>query len=73
MRTIVLPSFYLWQRISGVVYYLHRIWSRLGPHEADPIPVVDPNAVLSLSVPGKRFQPIPWGHAQFVERDHGIE
>ena len=38
------------------------------PHKADTPAVIDPNAILSRSIPYQLFQPIGRGNLQIIER-----
>lgn len=42
-------------------------WPRRGPREADPELVVDPDRVLTGSVPGRLLQAVAWRDAQIIE------
>ena len=52
---------------------LHRRWSFGGPDEADTVLIVDPNAVLARTTPGKSRQPISWRHAQVLQPDSRVQ
>jgi hypothetical protein len=43
---------------SLVVNDLHVFWPRVGPGEADPPLLVDPDAVLASAIPGELLQPV---------------
>lgn len=40
---------------------------RVRPSETDPILVVDPDAVLTLTIPSKRLETVPWWYSQIVQ------
>lgn len=44
-----------------------------GPTEANPVPLIDPDAVLALAVAGQRFEPIPRRNPKLFQALHGIE
>jgi hypothetical protein len=50
-----------------IVHDLNISWARLGPDEADPITLVDPNAELTGSVSRKGLQSIAGGNPQILE------
>jgi hypothetical protein len=50
-----------------VVHHLDSLRFAIPPHEADPILVVDPDAVLSTPLAGKRLEVIARERAQVVE------
>jgi hypothetical protein len=56
-----------------VVYDLDLIGTLIGPDEADPILVVDPDAVLPSTVARERFQSIPGRNAEIVEPHNRVE
>ena len=58
---------------SGVVHDLDVDGSGIGPDEADPPLLVDPDAVLSCSVSAECFQAIAGRYAQVVERFRGVQ
>ncbi len=43
------------------------------PHKADSVLVIDPNAVVSLAVAPKFFQPISRGRFQVVHCDSSVK
>jgi hypothetical protein len=56
-----------------VVCDLDLIRTLIGPDEADPILVVDPDAVLPSTVAGERFQSIPGRNTEIVEPGNRVE
>jgi hypothetical protein len=52
---------------SVVVHHLDLLRLAVLPHEADPILVVDPHAVLPPPIAGKSLKVIAWKRAQVVE------
>ncbi len=50
-----------------VVNDFHLLWSCVGPHEADPPLVVDPDTVLADPVTLERFEPATRRDAEVVE------
>src|SRR5699024_1455655 len=54
--------------LSVVVNDLHLLWSGVGPHEADPPLVVDPDAVLTSSVAFESLEPIAGRDPEVLER-----
>ena len=50
-----------------IVNDLHLLWSSIGPHEADPPLVVDPDAVLTGSIALERFKSVSWRDPEIVE------
>ena len=53
--------------LSVVVNDLHLLWSGVGPHEADPPLVVDPDAVLTSSIALQGFEPVTRRDAKILE------
>jgi len=43
-----------------IVYDFDVIGKSVSPYEADPPPIIDPNAVFPCSAALQRFEPIPW-------------
>jgi hypothetical protein len=43
------------------------------PPETDPPLFIDPDVVLSLSVPGKLFESVSWGNAHIIQRLGGVQ
>jgi hypothetical protein len=35
--------------------------------------LINPNTVLSLSIPFQGFQPVAWGNVEFLECGHGVK
>lgn len=58
---------------SVVVDYLDVFGASLGPGEADPPLVIDPDAVLASAVALQRFQPVARRHAEIVESHSSIQ
>lgn len=56
-----------------IINDLYVLRAHLGPDKADAPLVVDPNAVLTLSVAAERLQPIAGRDAKIRESDRGIE
>lgn len=54
-----------------IVNDLHLLWSRVGPHEADPPLVIDPDAVLTDPIALKRFESIARRDAQILKKLRG--
>ena len=50
-----------------IVDNLNFVGAALGPHETDAPLLVDPDAVLALSVTSKLLQTIPWNRLQVRE------
>jgi hypothetical protein len=50
-----------------IVRDLHSIGPVGGPLEADPVLIVDANAVLAVAITPERFQTIPWRHPKILE------
>src|SRR5690554_4670175 len=57
--------------LSVVVNDLHLLRSGVGPHEADPPLVVDPDAVLPGPIALQRLEPVPGRDAEIVKRLRG--
>src|SRR5690606_26681648 len=53
--------------LSVVVNDLHLLWSSVGPHEADPPLVVDPDAVLAGPVTLESLKPAAGRNAEILE------
>lgn len=53
--------------MSVVVNDLHLLRSGVGPHEADPPLVVDPDAVLTRSIAFEGLEPVPRWDAEVLE------
>jgi hypothetical protein len=49
-----------------VVDYLYVFRPHLGPSEADPVLVIDSNAVLSLPVARESLETIPWWDSEIL-------
>lgn len=58
---------------SMVVDHFHILRADLGPAEADPLLVVDSDAVLPSPITPQGFQAIPWRHAQVIEKRCGVK
>jgi hypothetical protein len=56
-----------------VVNHLDLLRVAVLPDEADPILVVDPNAVLPLPIAGKSLKVIAWERAEVVEALGGVQ
>ena len=56
-----------------ILHDLHVRGPCLGPTEADPVALVDPDAVLPLPITDQSFEPVSWWHAQVIEPFHRIE
>ena len=56
-----------------VVNDLHLLRTGVGPHEADPPLVVDPDAVLPGPVTLERLEPVPRWHSEVVEHLRGAD
>lgn len=50
-----------------IVDYFNVDRTRIRPTETDPILVVDPDAVLTMTISPKRFKPVPGRYPQVVE------
>ncbi len=50
-----------------IIDNLNFVCAALGPHEADAPLLVDPDALLTLSVTSKLLQTIPWNRLQIRE------
>jgi hypothetical protein len=59
--------------LSVVVNELNLFRARLGPLEADPPLIVDPDAVLTPAITLERFEPIPGRNAEVGEIEGGME
>jgi hypothetical protein len=57
---------------SVIVHDLDLVRFAVLPHEADPIPVVDPDAMLPLPVTGEGFEMVTRKGAQVVESLGGV-
>jgi hypothetical protein len=53
--------------LSVVVSEFHVVSLAIAPDETDPPLVVDPDAVLALTIPAQRLEAIAWYDAQFVK------
>lgn len=53
--------------MSVIVRNLHRIGIAPAPFKANPVPVVDPDAVLTVPVATELFQAVPGRDFQIVE------
>ena len=56
-----------------ILHDLHVRGPCLRPTKADPVALVDPDAVLSLPMNDQSFKPVSWWHAQVIEPFNGIE
>jgi hypothetical protein len=56
-----------------IVHDLNIIGISITPDEADAVPIVDPDAVLSTSVTRQRLQPIAREHCEVAELAGGME
>jgi hypothetical protein len=56
-----------------VVHYLDLLCSAVVPDEADPILVIDPDAVLALPVAGEGLEVVARERAKIVESLSGVE
>lgn len=56
-----------------IIRDLHPLRAIVRPNETDSELVVDPDAMLSTSVPFQRLQLIPWRNPQRVETYHSVE
>ena len=54
-----------------VVNDLHLLWPGVGPHEADPPLVVDPDAVLTNSVALESLEPVARRNTEILEHLSG--
>lgn len=52
---------------------LHLLGSSVGPHEADPPLVIDPDAVLSDPIAFQRFEPVSRWNPEIVQRYGGSD
>jgi hypothetical protein len=50
-----------------VIDHLYIVGIAIAPHKADAPAVIDPNALLSRSIPCQLFQAIGWGNLQIIE------
>lgn len=44
-----------------------------GPNKADPVLIVDPDAVLAMAIARQALQSVPWRNAKIFEALSGIE
>lgn len=47
--------------------------STIAPPEADAPLIIDPDAVLTCSIPAQCLKPVAWWHAQIIEASDRIE
>jgi hypothetical protein len=55
-----------------VVHDFYLRWTLAGPPEADPVSLVDPDAVLTFPLAHQRFESIPRGNPKLIQEFHGI-
>jgi hypothetical protein len=50
-----------------IVHDFHVTRVAVGPHEADPVRIVDANAMLAIPVAFKRFKVVAWKRGQVLQ------
>ena len=56
-----------------VVHNFYVCWPRIRPAKTDSVLIIQPNTVLSLSIPFQGFQPVTWGNVEFLDCGHGVK
>lgn len=56
-----------------VVHNFHVCWPRIRPAKTNAVLLINPDAMLSLSIPFQGFQPISWGNLELIECGHGVK
>jgi hypothetical protein len=59
--------------LSVIVSYLHFRGASVSPHETETIPIVDADAVLPPSIPGKLLKPIARRYTKVSQDSHRVE
>jgi hypothetical protein len=55
---------------------IHNLYFRraiAGPLKTDPVPVIDPYAVLTFPVPSQGFKAVAWRDAKLIYSFHGVQ
>jgi hypothetical protein len=50
-----------------IIHNLNFVWTCIRLDKADTVLVIDPDAVLSFSIPGEDLQPIARRDSQFIQ------
>jgi hypothetical protein len=50
-----------------IINNLYLVRPRFSPDEADSVPIIDADTMLTASITGQRFEFIPWRNAQLCE------